>query len=325
MQFPQSGESAADLWLERSNFAGIVLCAVFYGLHVAVFIISTYYVVKAPATGKISWPFLTLLIGFFIVGTLQVAAEARFGELIWIDNRGYTGGPVAWYHSHYDDPMNVLALAAFIFGNFLADGVLLYRMFVIWDRNIFVMIIPVLAYLASTALSVLAVFQAAQPNSARWSHSTVMFEMPYWALTTALNVLITVILTFRLMRMRQAVIETLGPDHAKLYTSVMAMIVESAVLYACVGLACIITFAVGSNLLNLVEPVLGQVLCICPELIILRVSHGRAWTRNMTQNGSSRKALVARPMSMATGKKLSASLPAAASTSEGSFESYVDF
>jgi len=321
MHFPQPWESAADLWLERSNFAGVVLSGVFYGLHLAVFLVSMYYVIRAPASGKISWPFLSLLIGFIIVGTLQVAAQARFGELIWIDNRGFTGGPVAWYHGHYDDPMNVLGLASFIFGNFLADGVLLYRMFIIWDRNIPIMIIPVLAYLASTGLSIAAVFQAAQPNSARWSHSTVAFELPYWALTTALNVLITIILAFRLMRMRRAVVDTLGRDHAKPYTSVISMIVESAVIYACVGLICIITFAVGSNVLNFVEPILGQTLCICPELIILRVS----WTRNMTQTASARRALVARPMSSAPGKQLSVSIPTVGSTSEGSFESYVDF
>ncbi|KLO15962.1 hypothetical protein SCHPADRAFT_926855 [Schizopora paradoxa] len=329
MPFPQPGESAADLWLERSNFAGVVLSGVFYGqslseevcLHLAVFSVSTYFVIKAPATGKISWTFLSLLIGFIIVGTLQVASAARFGELVWIDNRGYTGGPIAWYHSHYNDPSNILGLGTFIFGNFLADGVLLYRLFVIWDRNYFVMIIPVMAYLASTALSVVAVFQAAQPNSARWSHSTVVFELPYWALTTGLNVLITLVLAFRLIRMRRAVVETLGEVHAKLYTSVIAMIVESAVIYAAVGLICIITFAVGSNILNFVEPILGQILCICPELIILRVTYGRAWTRNMTENNSARRVLV-RPMSVMPGKQTTLSVPAVASTSDGSFESF---
>ena len=88
----------------------------------------------------------------------------------------------------------------------------------------------------------------------------MVFELPYWALTTGLNVLITLVLAFRLIRMRQAVVQTLGEVHAKLYTSVIAMIVESAVIYAAVGLICIITFAVGSNILNFVEPILGQIL-----------------------------------------------------------------
>lgn len=88
----------------------------------------------------------------------------------------------------------------------------------------------------------------------------MVFELPYWALTTGLNVLITIVLAFRLLRMRRAVVETLGEVHAKLYTSVIAMIVESAVIYAAVGLICIITFAVGSNILNFVEPILGQIL-----------------------------------------------------------------
>jgi len=145
--------------------------------------------------------------------------------------------------------------------------------------------------------------------------------MPYWALTTSLNVIITILLTFRLMRMRRTVIETLGPDHAKLYTSVMSMIVESVVLYALFGLACIIMFAVGSNLLNMVEPVAGQVLC-SPELIILRVAHGRAWTRDMTQSSGpgARRAFIVKSTSTATGKQLGASVPASTSG-----ESQVDF
>ncbi len=131
------------------------------------FLVSTYFVIKTPATGKTSWPFLPLLICLFVAGTLHIAAQARFGELIWIDNRGFTGGPEKWYDSHYNDPMNVLRLSSLVFGTFIADGVLvrisfivnrqisysqqLYRLFVMWDKSVIVMIFPVLIYVASSS------------------------------------------------------------------------------------------------------------------------------------------------------------------------------
>ncbi|KLO15960.1 hypothetical protein SCHPADRAFT_236981 [Schizopora paradoxa] len=324
MQFPQAGETALDLWLERSLFAGVVLIAVFYGLHIAIFLNSMYYVMQAPATGKISWPFLSLLVCFFVVGTLQVAAQARFGELIWIDDRGFTGGPVQWYYKHYSDPSNILGLAALIFGNFVADGVLLYRMFIIWNRSTLVMAFPLAAYLASTALSVLAVFQAAKPNSGKWSHASVLYELPFWVLTTSLNVIITIALAYRLMKMRLAVIGILGADHAKIYTSVTSCIVESGAIYAAIGVACIVAFLTKSNLLNIVEPVLAQVLCICPELIILRVARGRAWTRSMAETTSARQVYRDNRLIETSNKAadLNVSSPALAFEDSGSFEKY---
>ncbi len=74
--------------------------------------------------GKYLGPFLSILVCLFVIGTLQVASQARYGELIWIDNRGFTGGPAMWYISHFHDPTNILGRASLIFGNFLADGVL---------------------------------------------------------------------------------------------------------------------------------------------------------------------------------------------------------
>ena len=94
------------------------------GLHLAVFSISLYYVIKAPALGKTSWLFALLLFAFLGLGTIQVAAQVKFGELLWIDYRNFPGGPVAWYHGHYNNIYNTLGYAGFISANFLADAVL---------------------------------------------------------------------------------------------------------------------------------------------------------------------------------------------------------
>jgi len=255
-----------------------------YGLHLAVFSISLFFVLKAPTMGKTSWLFALLLFGFFALGTIQLAAQVKFGELVWIDYRNFPGGPVAWYKGHYDNVFNTLEFAGFISANFLADAVLLYRMFVVWDRNLVVMVFPLLAFTASTSLSILAVFQAAQPHSSKWSHASFEFELPYWALTVSLNLVITIAVVYRLLTMRRAVISIFGTDHAKMYTSIISMVVESAAIYATTGIVCIIAFAMKSNVLNFLQPILGQVVCICPELIILRVSHGRAWTTSVTRS-----------------------------------------
>ena len=67
-----------------------------------------------------------------------------------------------------------------------------------------------------------------------------------------------------------------GREHAATYMSIASMFIESAMPYAVTGLIFIITYAINSNVQNLVLPVLSQMVCISPELIILRVAMGRA-------------------------------------------------
>ena len=67
-------------------------------------------------------------------------------------------------------------------------------------------------------------------------------------------------------------------EHAATYMSIVSMLIESFMLYAVTGVIFVVTYTLKSNVQNLVLPVLSQVVCISPELIILRVAMGRAVT-----------------------------------------------
>ncbi|TDL29997.1 hypothetical protein BD410DRAFT_703038, partial [Rickenella mellea] len=274
------GESSSDLWLERSNFSGAFLGGVAYGIHAAVFAATVYFMTRKNSGQKLSIPLLAFVCSLFTLGTISIAANTKFSEEMWIDDRNIPGGPIAWLTEHYSDPVNTLGNAAYIFANFLADGVLLHRLLVVWNYNYYIMVIPVLAYLGSTAMSILTIFQSAQPGASLWSHTTISFAVPYWSLSLSLNLLVTLMIATRLLMMRNKIIAVLGPEHSKTYTSVAAMMVESAAPYSITGLIFIICYARASNVQNLVLPVLGQIMCISPELIMLRVALGRAWTRD---------------------------------------------
>ena len=116
-------------------------------------------------------------------------------------------------------------------------------------------------------LGVMAILQSAKPGSTFWSHATVVLILPYWSLTVALNVLITLAITIRLLLVRRFVISSLGREYAKTYTSVAAMVVESAAISAVTGLIMIICYARSSNVQNLVLPVLDHA-AVCFDTLI---------------------------------------------------------
>jgi hypothetical protein len=92
--------------------------------------------------------------------------------------------------------------------------------------------------------------------------------------------------------MSRQVKHILGDSDARVYTSLASIMAESAGPYSICGLIFIATFATNSPGQNLFLPVLGQVMCISPELIIWRVATGCAWSEQTTgvsiQKNSSR-------------------------------------
>ncbi len=52
----------------------------------------------------------------------------------------------------------------------------------------------------------------------------------------------------------------IGVEHAKVYTSIASMIVESAALYSVTGMVYLICYARGSNVQNLIISALDQII-----------------------------------------------------------------
>ena len=128
-------------------------------------------------------------------------------------------------------------------------------------------------------MGVILLFQLTQPDANLWTTTTLNFGIPYWAISIGLNVLVTSMIVARLFMIRRRTSAVLSANHTKTYTSVAAMLVESAALYSITALIFIITYARNSNIQNLVLPVLGQVQAISPLLIMWRVALGQAITR----------------------------------------------
>ena len=97
-----------------------------------------------------------------------------------------------------------------------------------------------------------------------------------------MNVLLTLLIAGRLLAMSKRVKATLGAQHARMYTSVAALVVESAAPYALTYLAFIIAYCLRNAGANVILPILAQNMCTSSMLIILRVASGRAWDAQTT-------------------------------------------
>ena len=67
--------------------------------------------------------------------------------------------------------------------------------------------------------------------------------MPWISLSVGLNIIVTSMICFRLLRMRAALREVLAPEMARVYTNIAAMLIESAAPISILGIGVVITYA----------------------------------------------------------------------------------
>ncbi|KAJ3742326.1 hypothetical protein DFH05DRAFT_1401645 [Lentinula detonsa] len=273
-----AGETAAQLWYERSILAGLFLGAIGFGVHATLFFQASrsLYIHRNKGHNRL---FLAYVIVVFLLSNIGNATNIRFGEMVFIDYRDYPGGPGAYFVEQSTALAAVLCNNVYICLSWFQDGLLLYRFWIIFGKRRIYLGLPVLMFTASITLSCLLIAMLSRPTLTLWSTISFQLALAYWSISISFNVLVTILICWRLLAMRRKLAKSMAQKESiSPYTTVSAMLIESASLYSITGLGFLISYGVNSPVQNLWLPLLGQVQSIAPLLIILRVAEGKAWS-----------------------------------------------
>ncbi|EIN05001.1 hypothetical protein PUNSTDRAFT_75406 [Punctularia strigosozonata HHB-11173 SS5] len=294
-------EPASIIALERVIFNGAGLGAVAYGLNLALFVQCVPLLwAQRKKDPKYSYAALLFVGLIFSFSTIANGIAMFMNQLAFVDDRNYPGGPAVFASEQVPitQNLNLVATACYFFNQWLQDGFLLYRLYVIADTlRTWMMPVPVLLYIGSIVLSCLLLAELSLPTWTALGNDTTI---TYYSFVVALNMLITLLIVVRLMSTRATVRKYLGPEHGSLYTSVSALLIESAVLYSAIDLAFIITFALNSNGAYILQPIVGQLEAIPPFIIVLRVAQGKGVTQQTMRSMQGTRAVTGTSMQFAT-------------------------
>ena len=79
---------------------------------------------KTPPRKHISWLSVAFICLLFGLGTSNLGVSARFLQMMWIDDREFPGGPIAFKLAKAGGGLNATADATLIIANAIADSVL---------------------------------------------------------------------------------------------------------------------------------------------------------------------------------------------------------
>ncbi|EIN10132.1 hypothetical protein PUNSTDRAFT_35722, partial [Punctularia strigosozonata HHB-11173 SS5] len=275
-------EPASVIHLEKDIFNGAALGAVAYGLNVALFLLCAPLLwAQRKRSPKYAYSMLAFVCTTFGLATIANGLALYINQLTFIDERNYPGGPAAFAIEQNSITINIVAIAFYLFNQWLQDGLLLYRLYVLSATfRFWTMLVPVLLYVASIVSASLLFAELVHPGDTLWEKSSVNIALTYWCIAVSLNLLITVLIVARLIYMRSKTRTLFGKDHSSpYYLTISAMLIESALVYSAFDLVFIVTYALNSSANFIVFPVVGQVETLAPLLIVWRVAQGRALTK----------------------------------------------
>ncbi|PFH45791.1 hypothetical protein AMATHDRAFT_71080 [Amanita thiersii Skay4041] len=283
-------EPPETIMLERTFVVGGYIAGAGYGIQIVLYVICAMYLwsqrVRRGKAMLFLLGYITLLLCF---ETLFIAVSARTVQDAYVDYRNYPGGPWAWFLATQYLPEDVLFYASLFVLTFLSDLLVLWRCWVIWlpagrIKASLVLVLPLFMLFGSFALGVLWTVESSKPGLSLYSSLPLVLGTSYYVVSLTINILVTIMITIRLILYRRKILDALPSEHAKHYVSLATIIIESAALYTVFAIIFIATYAANHPVNQIFLSVASTSQEVAGYLIILRVAKGQAWDSNTLNN-----------------------------------------
>ncbi|KAJ7084947.1 hypothetical protein C8R44DRAFT_894055 [Mycena epipterygia] len=257
----------------KETYIGVFLENIIYGLYLSAFVECCVLFWKRQQRRNMTHVYLiSTTVLMFILITIRCIIDtfrciAPFGKAI----PDY--GPL-------NDTVGLVTNGCWFFVTSVADAFIVFRTFIVWNRNWAVIVIPLILLLANFGSSIwllicLRKLQTVDP--AFWGNISFKSLNTFLALTLCTNLICTGLISFRILRSHRRVMSLVSSDDRTDSIKIVSIIVESAAIYTLLLLGTLISNSLDSFvnfvLFNCTPPTIGLVF----SYIIIRVGRGTSY------------------------------------------------
>ncbi|KAJ7271160.1 hypothetical protein C8J57DRAFT_1716320 [Mycena rebaudengoi] len=237
--------------------AGEVVGTFLYGIYFVLFIASIYLLLRHNGRSSSKFSSTSWSIMFFSSCALFLVVTAHFIITFYRSFLGFIyfhDGPVVFFKDNTQPvttAVNITLGLAFVLG----DGMIIYRMWIVWSRNNLIVILPVLSEIAlaicHTFLIIIRSRQAGKELSA------TKLVTPTTCITMGINIYCTVFIAYKIWRTTRAAV----PVNQTNLMDILIIVVESAALYTTMMVIYETTYQLNSQIQyaesQLIVPIVG--------------------------------------------------------------------
>ncbi|KAG6844615.1 hypothetical protein H0H87_005472 [Tephrocybe sp. NHM501043] len=216
-----------------------------------------------PKRGGQSRVGMTIVVNvLFILATADLGAFWAYVRRAFIAH-GDTSQTIADALNEY--PTWFTAMISFSDANALvADSVIIWRTWVIWGRNWKITVVPIICTMLTLAFSIIAIFQTVTGTT--FGVLGVDYATALYSTTLATTVICTAAIVYRVV--------AIGGFRS--YSSIIEILVQSAVLYCIATLFALIAYIVNGPASEYASAFWTACTGIAPTLVVARVAAGQA-------------------------------------------------
>ncbi|KAJ6494558.1 hypothetical protein C8R45DRAFT_988435 [Mycena sanguinolenta] len=262
-----------EYWaLTRSRVFGAFTSGVLFGITLWL-VCTAAYLIYHRANGRHYW----LVGAICMLAVLAIAQLAIEIELVVLNFRAVrlmvVGEELAASEVIRQTVTTYLVFnLALVINNMVTDSIFIYRCYVVWGHNIYIVVVPILSLLASSAMGFLTSYEIDDPHI----YIDIRIGFGFMLLT---NVLLLALTAGRIWWIRRDLAGALEFSIVRTYDNVIAIILESGGIYCISFIMYLVAVSILSEAsLNPVIPIfraaMTQVMNIAPTLIIVRAGLG---------------------------------------------------
>ncbi|KAG0702254.1 hypothetical protein DFH29DRAFT_851737 [Suillus ampliporus] len=182
-----------------------------------------------------------------------------------------TNGASSYYEDGGGNRVYIASMSVYVINAYAQELLLIWRLFIVWNRNWKICILPFMIWIAHCTIASLAIVFVAPKNADVFSHNVQVFALAGWSLEMIINLTVTGGIAYHLWRSgRQTAVLT---RHFS-YRNTILTIVESGVLITSCTCVMFGLFVSGNIAGTVAVNIATQIGTMTPLLIIVRVGLG---------------------------------------------------
>ncbi|KAG2341962.1 hypothetical protein BDR05DRAFT_1060557 [Suillus weaverae] len=245
--------------LDKAALVGLFLQTLFYGVFLTLYWLTLFVLLKKTGIQRqLLIPVGTLLLFIATAHLILEFVRALEAFVFQVNTLGADA-----YYSNLASPLALASLALYITQTTLADGVVVWRCYMIHNRSLLVAILGCIVLLTYGTSGYYVVWSFSRTHPLRNTYISITI---FYTLTMLISVSCTTLIAWRIYRTRLFI-----PEGLATFLPVFIVVVESGALYATSVLALLVATLTGSNaqyiMLTVIPPIVGITFC----LIVLQV------------------------------------------------------
>ncbi|PPQ73045.1 hypothetical protein CVT26_014663 [Gymnopilus dilepis] len=258
-----------------ATFLGVVLNIAFWGLHIGVYALFIFVHQKRNTN-----PFR----GFTSIASTATFACATGVVIVDICSTYLVATQLLESHVNMVIALNNAYSVFYTLIDIVAQSLLIYRCWYVWNRNYFIVILPALLAFVSFWCNLLNVIL---PNTIDLS-SIISQKLANAAYATSLsvNALVTVIIVTRIWITSSSLLQEDSRLDRGPYAIIISMLLESGIFLFIAQLVWLILYVTNVIGYTIIAGVVTQIYAITPTIIFIRVAFGASYNSDMEVSGS---------------------------------------